>query len=151
MCFVLYAGTINAIPRRPREKDAPGVSVESLTDRDAAMRPHFSNPEIQYIGSTSGCGCAFPHVTLSEGEWPFFEDPRAVDAERDASDRRNREALVSLLRATDEETVELYGVWDGDFMEAPKAREVVLVERLLDSDFRFKEQGFYGVTVKSTS
>ena len=151
MCFVLYAGTTKPLSRRAWRKDAPDLSVQSLTDRDEAIRKHFSNPEVQYIGSTSGCGCDFPHVTLHKGEWPFFEELERKDPERNASDRRNREALVGLLRESGEQAVEFYGVWDGDFIEAPKALEDVSLERLLDSDFRFKEQGFYRVSLKSDS
>ena len=56
------------------EKDAPDLSVESLTESDAAIKRFFSNPEVQYIGSTSGCGCDFPHVILQNGQWPTLED-----------------------------------------------------------------------------
>jgi hypothetical protein len=148
MCFVLYAGTTKPLSRRVFQKDAPDLSVESLDERDAAIREHFSKPEVQYIGSTSGCGCDFPNVALQGLEWPFFEELEPKDPERKASDRHNREALVDLLRDSGEQTVELYGVWDGDFIEAPKAREDVRLERLLDSSFRFKEQGFYRVRVR---
>jgi hypothetical protein len=151
MCFVLYAGTTKPLSRRAWQKDDPKLSVQSLSERDAAIRGHFSNPEVQYIGSTSGCGCDFPNVALQGLEWPFFEELEPKDPERKASDRHNREALVDLLRETGEQTVELYGVWDGDFMEAPKAREEVPLGRLLDPSFRFKEQGFYRVSLKSES
>ena len=151
MCFVLYAGTIRPLFRRAFRKDSPDLSVESLTERDAAIRRHFSNPEVRYVGSTSGCGCDFPNVALQGLEWPFFEELEPKDPERIASDRQNREALVGLLRESGEQMVELYGVWDGDFIEAPKAREEVPLERLLDSKFRFKEQGFYTVTLKNKS
>ena len=45
--------------------------------------------------------------------------------------------------------VELYGVWDGgneSFDKPPEAEEDISVDRLLDSNFRFKEQGFYRVS-----
>ena len=93
----------------------------------------------------------FPNVALQGLEWPFFAELEPKDPERNARDRHNREALVDLLRQSGEQTVELYGVWDGDFMEAPKAREDVPLERLLDAGFRFKEQGFYRVSLKSQS
>jgi len=149
MCFVLYAGTTRPLRRREWNKDAPDLSVQSLTERDTEIRKHFNTPEVQYIGSTSGCGCDFPHVILQNGEWPFSQDPRVNDSARDASDRRNREALVALLREDAAPAVELYGIWDGDFMEAPKAREEVPMGRLLESDFRFKEQGFYKVKLQT--
>jgi len=149
MCFVLYAGTTEPIPRREFLPHSTYLAVESLTDRDAPIRIHFSSPEIQYIGSTSGCGCDFPHVILQGEEWPTYFLALEKDVTKLASNRFNREALVELLRKTNEKTVELYGVWDGNFVNPPKARESVSIERLLDSDFWFKEQGFYTITIGS--
>jgi len=150
MCFVLYAGTTNPIPRRKWDKDAPGLSVESLTDWDAAVKVHFSNPEVQYIGSTSRCGCAFPHAMFQNFGWPEIEYAEHLeeDAERASTDRYNKEALVDLLRASGEKVVELYGIWDGDFAELPEAQESIAVEEIFDPAFRFKERGFYRVAVE---
>lgn len=53
------------------------------------------------------------------------------------------------MRKAGEKTVELYGIWDGDFAEAPKTRGDVSLQRILDSDFHFKEQGFYRVSMES--
>jgi hypothetical protein len=150
MCFVLYAGTTCALPRKAFDKDAPQLSIESLTENDAAIKQYFANPEVQYIGSTSGCGCDFPHVILQNGEWPTIDDPEKdeLDIARDISDRRNQEALVALLRTTKDQMVELYGVWDGGneaFDKPPQAREDIPIQRLLEPNFRFKEQGFYKV------
>ena len=81
---------------------------------------------------------------LQNGEWPFFEDTR----EDVARDRYNQQALVNLLRATGEEIVELYGIWDGDFAKPPQIRQAIPLDRLLDADFYFKEQGFYRVSME---
>ena len=79
-------------------------------------------------------------------EWPIFEK----DADQEASNRHNQEALIKLLRSTGEETVELYGMWeDGDYLKKPKIREEITVQKLLDRDFRFKEQGFYVVRLET--
>jgi hypothetical protein len=147
MCFVLYAGTARPLPRRPWNKEAPDLSIASLTERDVAIKAHFSKPEVQYIGSTSGCSCDFPFVALQKGEWPFFAELEKKDPKQAATDKYNRESLVGLLRSSGEETVELYGVWSGDFAEGPRAREDVLLEQVLEPDFRFKERGFYRVKV----
>src|SRR5579884_1032467 len=106
MCFVLYAGTDRPIPRKQWRKDAPDISVASLTEHDVAVKAQFVSPEVQSIGSTSGCGCDFPHVLLQNGEWPTFDSD---DAERIATFIQNRNALATLLRNTGEKTVELYG------------------------------------------
>jgi hypothetical protein len=153
MCFVLDAGSSKALPRIALDKDAPDLSVESLTERDASIKRHFSNPEVQYIGSTSGCGCDFPHMTLQGGRWPTFGDDEGyekdeLDIERDACHRRNQESLLLMLKMAGDKTVELYGVWDGgneNSAKPPQAREDISAQRLLVSDFAFKEQGFYRV------
>ncbi|MGO8788986.1 MAG: hypothetical protein ACLQVL_16595 [Terriglobia bacterium] len=147
MCFALYGGTIKPLPRKAWRSDARDLSVTSLTERENPIRAHFSKPEIQHIGSTSGCGCDFPHVMFQNGAWPWYDDGEA-DAERDASDRHNREALAALLRASGEQTFELYGVWNGDFDFAtpPQEREEISLTTLTGPTFRFKEGGFYVVT-----
>ena len=146
MCFLLYAGTESPLPRKSRDKTAPDLCVESLTEHDRAIRSHFTKPEVQYVGSTSGCGCDFPFVMLHNGEWPIVEDDED-DPEWAAMLSRNREGLVALLRNAGEKSVELYGVWEGDFEEEPKARESIALERILDGDFWFKERGFYVVEI----
>ncbi len=151
MCFVLYVGTTGPLPRRKFDKDSLDLSVESLTERDTAIKQFFSTPEVQYVGSTSGCGCDFPHATLQNGRWPEIEyrdedaEKDELDIAREVSDRRNCKALVALLRTTGDEMVELYGVWDGDFATEPKAQETISIDELLGVNFRFKEQGFYKV------
>src|SRR5438552_455379 len=144
MCFTHYAGTNKPLPRKKWTKEAPDICVESLTERDETAKQYFSLPEVQYIGSTSGCGCDFPHVMFQNGDWPIFEGEK--DLEWQASDRKNREGLLSVLRSTNEKTIELYGVWNGDFSE-PRAREEILLKELLDQGFYFKEQGFYMVFI----
>ncbi len=66
--------------------------------------------------------------------------------ERVASDQRNQEALVAALRETGEQTIELYGIWNGDFSE-PRIREKISLRDLLHPEFYFKEQGFCIVTL----
>jgi hypothetical protein len=154
MCFVLYAGTVSALPRVAWNKEAPNISVESLAERDAPIRQYFSNPEVQYVGSTSGCGCDFPNVMLHNGEWPRIDISEAekdeFDKAQDISDQYNRELLVSLLRANGNKAVELYGFWDGDsetITKSPRAFENISFDRILESDFRFKEQVLYRVHI----
>ena len=85
MCFVLYAGTAKPLTRQPWNKEAPDLSIASLTERDVAMKAHFSKPEVQYIGSTSGCSCDFPFVILQKGEWPFFAELENKDPKQAAT------------------------------------------------------------------
>jgi hypothetical protein len=153
MCFVLYAGTTRPLPRKTWQKEDPNINVEPLTERDAPIKTHFSTPEVQYIGSTSGCGCDFPHAMFQNGGWPEidFQEDLDEDPARIANDKQNREALVDLLRKSGEKTVELYGIWDGDFAESPANQEQIAADRILDSTFLFKERGFYIVAIQGPS
>jgi hypothetical protein len=102
---------------------------------------------VQYIGSTSGCGCDFPHATLQNSSWPEIGYQDLRYPERAAIENENKQALVDLLRASGEPVVELYGVWDGDFAEEPRAHENITIEQILGPTFLFKERGFYRVAV----
>ena len=149
MCFVLYAGTSKPMPRMEWRKESPDLSVKALTERESPITAHFSKPEVQYIGSTSDCGCDFPHVMFQSGAWPWFEydNEDELDRQRKATEQHNREGLVTLLRQSGESSVELYGVWDGDFdfRTPPAAHEEIHLEAILDPAFRLKERGFYVV------
>ena len=147
MCFTLYAGTTNPLPRKAWDKDARGLSVNSLVERAAPIIRHFNRREVQYIGSTSGCGCDFPHVTLTKGAWVGYPDVVVDDPAWRASEHLNREELVALLRRSKEQTVELYGIWDGEFEKPVNVREEIPLTRILEPDFRFKERGFYTVNL----
>ncbi len=147
MCFVLYTGTSRPIARKEWTKDAPDLCVKQLSEREKAVAAHFSKPQVQHIGSTSGCGCDFPHALLQNGEWPWF-DFGQVDDEQAARDRYNRQALVDLLRQTGEASVELYGVWDGNTTRPVLVAEEIRLDEILSPAFRFKEQGFYTVSLE---
>jgi hypothetical protein len=142
MCFLLYVGTTEPIPRKEWVKEAPGISVRNLNEYDAEIKTHFGSPEVQYIGSTSGCGCDFPSVMHQNGGWPIYENSEE-DEEYKATIHNNRQGLVELLRMTSEETIEIYGVWAGDFAKEPFIREEISLDIILGPDFYFKERGFY--------
>jgi hypothetical protein len=55
------------------------------------------------------------------------------------------------LKTIDEESVELYGVWAGDYRVKPHGRETTSIERVLEADFRLKEGGFYEVRLTNTA
>ena len=145
MCFVLYIGTASPLPLRPWRKEAPALSVNKTSANALAIKAHFTSRVVQYVGSTSGCGCDFPHVLTDTWRSPMFQ--LEAFPETDASEHSNAQELVKLLQASGEKTVEVYGVWDGDFTEAPEARESISLSSILDPHFRFKEKGFYTVQV----
>jgi len=87
---------------------------------------------------------------FQSGGWPELEfqadeEEDELDLARETNHRQNCEALVALLRTSEEKAVEIYGVWDGDFAAAPKSWESITIDRLIDPHFCFKEKGFYRV------
>jgi hypothetical protein len=148
MCFMLYVGTTTALPRREWNKDVPDISVASLTEHDSSIKEHFKSAEVQRLGSTAGCGCDFPHVLLQNGEWPTFD---FEDAERVATFSQNRKALATLLRNTGETTIEIYGVWWGNFAKEPLSCEDIPLLRIFEPDFLFQGQVFYRVFAESVA
>lgn len=70
MCFMLYAGRLRPIPRNEWNEGAPDIWVRPLLENESPVMAHFTLPEIQYIGSSSGCGCDFPHLMFQNGGWP---------------------------------------------------------------------------------
>jgi len=142
MCFTLFAGTTRPLPRRasgksPADFPLTYLPVESLEESELPVRTHFTKPEVQCIGSTTGCGCDFPSVA-PQNDWYHWEHP---DIPEDPSDRFNREALVDLLKSSGDTTLELFASWNGD--PTVMVREEISLQTILDREFRFKEQGFY--------
>jgi hypothetical protein len=144
MCFSLFVGTSRPLLRKDWDQERPDISVRSLEGDEIDITAHFSKPEVQYIGSTSNCGCDFPNAMFQNGGWPEIEF-RQVDEEQQQSDQCNREGLVRLLQPFEEESVEFYCVWAGDYKRPPAARESIPLRRILEPDFCFKERGFYEV------
>src|SRR6516165_12078024 len=94
--------TSKPMPRKDWSNDAPDLTVQALTEYESPIATHFSKTTVQCVGSTSGCGCDFPHVMFQNRDWPWFDDGEH-DAEQEASDHYNREGLISLLQATGEQ------------------------------------------------
>jgi hypothetical protein len=145
---MLFVGTDEPLPLKEFRKEALEICVQPIGENEAAVRAHFSKPIVQYVGSTSGCGCDFPHWLLHNGEEPNHV-PEAVASGRDpgraASDEHNRQALVKLLERGSRGLIELYGVWDGNWSEAPIRTEEISVKRMHEKSFRLGEQVFYRV------
>jgi hypothetical protein len=112
MCALLFAGTKEPLPRRKSIQQSPDISVQSLGGDEELVNQHFSKPEVQNIGSTSGCGCDFPSAMFQNGGCPEIEYSEK-DEEQLESEQFNRKALFGFLRTIKEDFIELYGVWAG--------------------------------------
>lgn len=141
MCFMLYAGTLRPIPRNQWNEGAPDIWVRPLLENESPVMAHFTLPEIQYIGSSSGCRCDFPHLMFQNGGWPSTAEYERDEQYEQVCDS-NRKAIHRLLRSLDENVVELYGIWAGDESEEPLAKERVFFDRILHPTFSLKERGF---------
>ncbi len=137
---MLYIGTTRPIARSEWKKDHPQIWVRSLVKEEEPIRAHFSLAEVQYVGSTAGCVCNFPHVMRQGGEWPLSPD---TDSEQDKHYLLNRQALCDLL-STMKDAVEIYGIWAGDYGNALICEEVSF-SCIANSDFFFKERASYRV------
>ncbi len=141
---MLFVGTDKPLPRSEWSKEAPNVWVGTVGENEAAVTTHFTKPAIQYVGSTAGCGCDFPHWILFNGEIPADEfDGRDEDQKK--CNCENARKLVTLLRCTGESSVELYGVWAGNWAKSPVSMKSILLEEILDPGFLFGEQVFYRI------
>ena len=144
MCFTLYVGSGKPLPLIEWKKEAPGISVESLPENQLGMKAHFSKPVVQYVGSTSGCGCDFPHWEIIQGQvLPEDFDPRDEDEKR--SNHENVAALMKLLSGSGEPDWELYGTWNGDYTESPTAVKNIALADIEKPNFFFIERVFYRV------
>lgn len=148
MCFQLYAGTSSPLARSSWNRNDPHVHVCDLNESDRWALTIFTKPEVQYVGSTSDCGCDFPYALQNrKGDWPDGMD-QAGDADRIAVEKQNREELCRLLSSVDEADAELYGIWSGNEGKEPLIREEIALDKISCENFRFREYGFYRVRLR---
>lgn len=147
MCFQLYAGTERPIPRSEWNQNDPHVYVRPLKKSDSWASSIFSKPEVQYVGSTTNCGCAFPSAMHQNGGWPYWLDP-VQDAEEIVNNQRECQELCQLLSQLAEDEIELYGVWAGDEEKGPAIREEITLDDIRRELFHFKQGGFYRVKLR---
>ncbi len=147
MCFFLFAGTSRPLPRSEWIKDGPLINVRDLDESDTWTWSIFTKPEIQYIGSDTGCGCGFPSVMHQNGDWPYWLDP-VKDAEEIEQNKKICSKLCEILALADEDWIELYGIWAGNEGKDPLIREEISLGDIRGKLFRFKEGGFHRVRLR---
>jgi len=146
MCFMLFVGTDEPLPLKEWRKEAPDVCVRPILENEDGIRVHFRKPVVQYVGSTASCGCDFPHWILYNGEVP--DDPtELIDPDQAITHELNRRGLVKLLASGAPGSVEIYGVWAGNYGRQPKKIEEISIDQIRESSFLFGEQIFYRVSL----
>jgi len=144
MCFMLFVGTDKPLPLKEWRRDAPDICVRSLSGDEERIKPHFSKPLVQYVGSTAGCGCDFPHWILFNGEPPADGfDGREEDQKQ--TNTENAKRLVRLLRGNGGGSFEIYGVWAGNWSKPQLDQKYIQLDEVLSPSFLFGEQVFYRV------
>jgi hypothetical protein len=121
--------------------------VRSLKEEEAPLARHFTLPEIQYIGSDTGCGCGFPNRSWVMEQWTGEPENEEPEPEGTA----NLQALATLLEECGEKNIELYGIWlgrDGDFTKEALREERISLATILQPRFSFKERYLYRVNLE---
>lgn len=144
MCFMLFVGTDNPLPLKEWRKDIPDICVQPLSGDEEAVRTHFSKPFVQYVGSTAGCGCDFPHWLLFNGE-PPADGFDGRDDDQKQTNTENAKRLVRLLHENGGRVFESYGVWAGNWSKPPLDQKDMQLHEVLSPSFLFGEQVFYRV------
>jgi len=147
MCFLLYIAADSSIEDIPFNTESPGLSITSLSDFELPLRNVFEKSHMKCIGSSHGCGCGYRHLSYQNGAWPE-EYLIGLDPESGAEKQSDHEALYLFVldQLQRNDSVELYGCWDGDFQEPFACRETISVEELIKNDFFLRERCHYSVT-----
>jgi hypothetical protein len=144
--MTLYLGSEVRLPSIHYNSEQPAFNTKELEEQEKPVLQHFSMPHVLYVGSNTGCGCAFRHALYEKGQWVsvvWEEGEEAVTSQLD------HQGLVDYLKSSDLQNVELYACWDGDYVLPAKHEETIRVDDLSHPDFFFKERGHYWITIGS--
>ena len=127
------------------------LTVENLSDNEKPVTQWFDTKKVFYIGSHSGCSCAFPHV-LAEKPIYYFEG-MFDDNEHSGDDLNSIKELLKLLDELkgSKAPIKLYPVWDGDQGLEPKGTIELKISGLDPSHFFFNERFMHIVSAELTA
>ena len=134
------------VPKIEWNKDLPAFNISDLSEVNKDVLTHFNLPYVSYIGSDESCGCGFKHALMQDGQW--FP---VIDSENSDDGFKNQKQLFDFIKGNliDQEFIEIYGCWDGDFAELSQDKQEIELNDLLDPEFYFKERGLYIVKIKN--
>lgn len=140
--MAIYIATIKEMPTIPYNESNRCFNTQNITKKEQIITNIFSLPFVKYLGSDEGCGCGFRHALLEDHKW--FE---VIDENENEIDNSNHQNLVDFVAKNNENEskVEILSCWDGDFNEHIEYRSKIKLTDILDSNFYFKERGFYTV------
>ncbi|MFO0960713.1 MAG: hypothetical protein U0800_25305 [Isosphaeraceae bacterium] len=131
--MMVYVASGYPLPTLAWDEARPSFYVKELSERDEAVRRHFSKPCVYFVGSHEGCGCGFQY-----GQYEGLEEDCEELASAEESRRRLSEFLVVALRHQPE--VELFACWDGDQGATPEYRGRMSPSDLLRDRAHFREK-----------
>ena len=134
------------VPKIEWNKDLPAFNISDLSEVNKDVLTHFNLPYVSYIGSDESCGCGFKHALMQDGQW--FP---VIDSENSDDGFKNQKQLFDFIKGNliDQDFIEIYGCWDGDFAEPSQDKQEIELNDLLDPEFYFKERGLYIVKIKN--
>jgi hypothetical protein len=107
MCLAVYISTDKELELETFVAGQTDIYFEKPSDEEEnALRPKFSNKNIYYVGSSSGCSCDFGFDSED------FSDTELVREE----DKKSPQKLIDFLtEMTLLENIEFYCCWEGDW------------------------------------
>jgi hypothetical protein len=144
MCFVLYMATDVPVPTIPWNENNRRLNTQDLSEHDRLVASHFTKPYKKYVGSDLGCGCGFRSVSFQNGEWPE-EAMIGYEDHTGEEEQPNHQQLFDFLAGLmcENREIELYGCWDGDFVELSAGHAKIALSKILDKKFFFRERYKY--------
>ena len=146
MCMMFHMATKIDVPKIEWNKNLPAFNISDLSEENKDVLTHFNLPYVSYIGSDESCGCGFKHALKQDGQWL-----PVIDSEDSGDGFKNQRQLFDFIKDNliDQEFIEIYGCWDGDFAELSEDKQEIELNDLLDPEFYFKERGLYIVKIKN--
>ena len=146
MCFMLHISAGCPVTRRAWHEDDRHVWISDVDEQAAAVREHFSVPNVAYVGSDLNCGCGFRNVSFQNGDWP--EECLIEEGEIDTEGTdKNHQELHAVLADTLARSVvvELYGCWAGDYGKKTEGEQDIESDAILSERFFFRERVLYRI------
>ncbi len=146
MCMMFHMATKINVPKIEWNKDLPAFNISDLSEENKDVLTHFNLPYVSYVGSDESCGCGFKHALRQDGLWL-----PVIGSEDSGDGFKNQRQLFDFINDNliDQEFIEIYGCWDGDFAEPSEDKQEIELNDLLDPEFYFKERGLYIVKIKN--
>lgn len=142
MCYVVYLGTDIKLETSAFDEKNPAFYVAELQDSgETAVKQHFTQPNIYYIGSDEGCGCGFS----------IYEDPDLVNDVEEIElmkvRRTNVKKFCDLVDyiLTKSNQCEVFLCWDGDQAVNPDTTQTVTPDVFRNGDWVEDEPTMYKV------